>query len=216
MAQHSHSFIPAAGHDWLLPFYDPLNWLLGGDALRGRLIEQATLARGARVLDVGCGTGALTLLIKTARPDTDVVGIDPDAKALARARAKAERAHLAIVFVEGFGDALPDADASFDAAFSSLMLHHLSREQKLVTLAELRRVLKPHGTVHILDFGPPRGHLSRFTGALLHRAAHLADNVEGRIPQLMRSAGFASAEEIAGRNTVLGSMAYYRGGAQPA
>jgi hypothetical protein len=46
------SFIPAAGFDWLLPLYDPLQWLLGGDALKRPLIEQAALASGMRASSI--------------------------------------------------------------------------------------------------------------------------------------------------------------------
>jgi hypothetical protein len=49
--------LPAAGHDWLLPLYDPLVKLLGGDTARRTLLEQATIQPGHRVLDIGSGTG---------------------------------------------------------------------------------------------------------------------------------------------------------------
>jgi SAM-dependent methyltransferase len=212
VTQHHHGYIPAAGHDWMLPFYDPLNWILGGDAIRRPLAEQGAIEPGHRVLDIGCGTGALTLLLKRRHPDADVVGLDPDPKALAIAGRKAQRAGVTIEFVEGFGDRLGFADASIDRVFSSLMLHHLSRAAKRATLREVRRVLKPAGSLHLLDFGPPRSALARALGPLLHNAGHMHDNTDGRIPALMTEAGFATAEEVAYRNTVVGSMAYYRAG----
>src|SRR5512147_1850064 len=108
MAETTHRhFVPAAGADWLLPLYDPLTRLLGTGSALARLVEQAKLAAGQRVLDLGCGTGALTLTAKRAQPGIEIVGVDPDARALARARHKAERAGLAIRFEQGFGDALP-------------------------------------------------------------------------------------------------------------
>jgi ubiquinone/menaquinone biosynthesis C-methylase UbiE len=210
MARHQHSYIPAAGHDWLLPFYDPLNWLLGADALRRRLIELGAVVPGQRALDIGCGTGALTILLKRHHPGVAVVGLDPDPKALQIARTKAERATLSIEFVEGFADRLAFPDATFDRVFSSLMLHHLDIDTKLAALREVRRVLKPAGSLHVLDFGPPRSALTRAIGPLLHNAGHVKDNVDGRIPAFMKDAGFSSAEEVAHRNTLIGSMAYYR------
>ena len=211
MAQHRHSYIPAAGHDWLLPFYDPFNWLLGGDAIRKQLIELGAIGVGQRVLDIGCGTGALTILIKQHHPDAIVIGLDPDPKALAIARTKADRAELSIELVEGFGDRLGYPDATFDRVFSSLMLHHLDASGKVATLREVKRVLKPAGSFHVLDFGPPRSALTRAIGPLLHNAGHVKDNIEGKLPMFMKDAGFAIAEEVAYRNTLLGSMAYYRG-----
>lgn len=211
MAQHRHRYIPAAGHDWLLPFYDPFNWLLGGDALRKRLVELGSIGPGQRVLDIGCGTGALTILIKQQHPDTTVIGLDPDPKALEIARTKTTRARLSIEFVEGFGNHLGFADATFDRVFSSLMLHHLDKDAKVATLREVRRVLTRSGSLHVLDFGPPRSAVTRAVGPLLHNAGHVQDNVEGRIPAFITEAGFVSAEEVAHRNTLIGSMAYYRG-----
>jgi SAM-dependent methyltransferase len=133
------SYLPAAGHDWLLPFYDPLLKLLGEKRVKGELIDQAGIRAGHRVLDIGCGTGTLAILVKRRHPEAEVVGLDPDPKALARARRKAEAAGTGIRFDEGFANKLPYPDASLDRVFSSLMFHHLEREAKLAMLRELRR-----------------------------------------------------------------------------
>ena len=85
MVESSRTYLPAAGRDWRLPLYDPFVKLLGGDAARRVLLDQAGLRPGQRVLDVGCGTGTLATLIKQLHPEVEVVGLDPDPKALARA-----------------------------------------------------------------------------------------------------------------------------------
>ena len=210
MPEQARSFIPAAGFDWLLPLYDPLQWLLGGDALKRPLIEQAALASGMRALDIGCGTGSLTLLLARLHPGVEVVGLDPDPKALTIAKRKADRAGHAIQLDQGFSDRLPYPDASFDRVFSSLMFHHLAEDEKAATLREVRRVLKPGGSLHLLDFGPPRSALSRALAHVLHRAEHLRDNLEDRITAFMGQAGFAQPEEVAHRGTLVGSLSYYR------
>ena len=208
-AQPRH-FIPAAGRDIFLPLYDPLQWILGGDSLKRPLIQQALLKPGMRALDIGCGTGSLTLLLKKLHPAVEVVGLDPDSKALVLAKGKARRAGLQIKLDKGFSDELPYPDASFDKVFSSLMLHHLKAEEKAATLREVRRVLKPGGSLHILDFGPPRSGLSRALAHVLHRAEHLRDNFEDKVLIFLGEAGFVRPEEVGSRNTLVGSLSYYR------
>jgi len=72
------TYLPAAGRGWALPLYDPLVKLLGGDAARKVLIEQAALSPGLRILDIGCGTGTMAVMIKRLHPNVSVVGLDPD------------------------------------------------------------------------------------------------------------------------------------------
>ncbi len=95
---------------------------------------------------------SISTLIKRLHPDVEVVGIDPDPKALARARRKASKAAVFIQFDQGFGDDLPYAESSFDRVFSSFMFHHLPSDEKGRTLRAVRRVLKPGGGFHMLDF----------------------------------------------------------------
>jgi SAM-dependent methyltransferase len=102
VVESSRTYLPAAGRDWRLPLYDPLVKLLGGDAARRALLDEAALRPGQRVLDVGCGTGTLATLIKQLHPEVGVVGLDPDPKALARARRKAARTAVRVQFDQGF------------------------------------------------------------------------------------------------------------------
>ncbi len=57
MPESTRTYLPAAGHHWSLPFYDPIVKLLGGDKARRVLIDQAAIEAGHRVLDIRCGTG---------------------------------------------------------------------------------------------------------------------------------------------------------------
>jgi ubiquinone/menaquinone biosynthesis C-methylase UbiE len=136
--ESSRTYLPAAGHDWLLPLYDPFVKLLGGDAVRRALLNQAALQPGHRVLDVGCGTGTLAMMIKRLHLDVEVVGFGPDPKALARARHKAARAALSPRFDQGFADELPYPEASFDRVLSSFMFHHLPPDEKGSMLRAVR------------------------------------------------------------------------------
>lgn len=82
---HSKSYLPGMGHDRLLPLYDPLCKLLGMRKVHGQLVAQAGTRPGQRVLEIGCGTGNLALLVKRLHLGAEVVGLDPDPNALARA-----------------------------------------------------------------------------------------------------------------------------------
>src|SRR5687767_9640777 len=87
-----HDYLPAAGHDLLLPLYDPLTSLLGMRKATRVLMAQGVLVAGMRVLDVGCGTGSFLALLAREAPGVSAVGLDPDPLALGRARAKLQQA----------------------------------------------------------------------------------------------------------------------------
>ena len=82
-------YIPALGFDWLTRFYDPvLRATLREDKFKRLLIEQARIEPGHDVLDLGCGTATLTIMVKQSCPAARVVGLDGDSKVLAIARQK--------------------------------------------------------------------------------------------------------------------------------
>lgn len=191
-------YIPAAGKDWRLPLYDPLCKLIGIDSEKKKLIDQAAIQPNQRILDIGCGTGTLILMIKRLYPDLDITGLDPDPKALKRAKRKLRRRDLRARFDQGFSDALPYPDSGFDRVFSSLMLHHLSGTEKEATLFEVHRVLKPAGSFHLLDFEQREGSKKKlFATAAQHQA-------------FLKRAGFLQIRREAQKETLLGRIAFYR------
>lgn len=208
---HRH-FLPAAGDDWLLPLYDPITRWMGGEAAHRRLVEQAQLKPGQRALEIGCGTGNLTLLAKKLHPDVEVVGLDPDAKALERARQKAERQRLPIRLERGFADEIGAPGESYDVVLSALMFHHLDRDVKKRTLTEVHRVLRPGGSLHLLDFGDGHDGTDGFLARLLHRQGHLRDNSTDTVLTFMREAGFSDAAELGQQRTIFGRVFFYRAG----
>ena len=212
MSTPQRAYIPAAGRDFLLPFYDPLNRLLGVAKLHRELIEEARLAPGQRVLDIGCGTGSLAVLLREEHPQVEMVGLDPDPKALAIARRKAERAGVAVRFEQGYGDALPFGNESFDRVTSSLMFHHLDLATRRGMLRDILRVLRPGGSFHLLDFGRSEerrsdGLLARF----LSSAEHMRENGDARVAAMLGEAGFEGVERVDARGTLFGRVAFHRG-----
>ena len=197
-------------------FYDPvLRFTLRERTFKSELIRQANIQPGQRVLDLGCGTATLTLLVKQRHPESEVVGLDGDAKVLALARAKAERAGAHVEFKHGLSFALDFPDASFDRVVSSLLFHHLTLENKLQTFAEVRRVLRPDGELHVADWGRARNAWMRtafLAIQLLDGFATTTDNVRGRLPELMTQAGLQGAQETRAFSTVFGTLSLYRAG----
>ena len=110
-----HAYLPGMGHDRLLPLYDIVQKWLGVPALHRVLVDLADLGNSRQTLEVGCGTGNLAILVKRLHPGTEMVGIDPDPRALERASDKAGQA-VRVRFDEGNGQDLPYPDASFDRA----------------------------------------------------------------------------------------------------
>ena len=213
MMRSEGAFLPAAGHDLFLPIYDPLTRLLGFDRARQALVEQAGLEPHQRVLDVGCGTGTLAVLVKRRYPSIDVVAIDPDAHALARARRKAERAGVSVRFDIGFASALGYRHASFDRVFSSMMFHHLANDEQAQALREMARVLRPGGRLAFLDFAGPDSRALGALGRLLHSHRRLSGNSASRVLDLMAAAGLQHAMQIREQATIVGRVAFYQASA---
>jgi len=210
MQGSSRTYLPAAGEDWLLPLYDPVVKLLGGEAARKALLEQASLRPGQRVLDVGCGTGTMAMMVKRHYPEVDLVGLDPDPKALARAARKAKRAGVSVQFDQGFADQLPYAKGSFDRVLASFMFHHLPANEKEKMLRAVHHVLKPGGELHMLDFEGPEDHQHGLLAHLFHSNERLQDNSENRVVDLMRRSGFSDAKKVGRRRMLFGGVAYYQ------
>jgi ubiquinone/menaquinone biosynthesis C-methylase UbiE len=204
-----HDYMPAAGRDALLPAYDLLTRVLGMNKAYDTLVAQAELGDGLRVLEIGCGTGNVTTRVKRAAPGADVIGTDPDPLALARAQRKA-RGMTGIRFERAYAQELPFADGEFDRVLSSMMLHHLDDDVKAGAAAEIYRILRPGGTLHIVDIG---GHTTGHHGLAarwMKDNPHAVGNLGDAIPRLLRMAGFDCTEVATRRNRFIGLLTFYR------
>jgi ubiquinone/menaquinone biosynthesis C-methylase UbiE len=215
MVEHDpeRKFLPAAGRDLFLPFYDPFSKMLGADRVRRRLIEQAALRKDQRVLEIGCGTGSLIVDLKKRHPDVEVIGLDPDPKALDRAHRKARRARVALELDRGFANELPYSEATFDRVLSCLMFHHIPAHEKDATLREVRRVLKPGARYEMVDLegATAKGHGGLFR--LLHSHERIADNSAERILGRLNAAGFSEVRSVGSASMLFGRVVYYQASA---
>jgi ubiquinone/menaquinone biosynthesis C-methylase UbiE len=158
---------------------------------RRKQIGLINLREGERVLEVGCGTGTLSVLAKLAVGETGAVeGIDIAPKMIAKARKKAEKAFLEINFQVASIDRLPYPDTHFDVVMSSMMLHHLPVEIKKSGLREVRRVLKKEGRFFLSDFCSPHGITVPLMYLMLIWTSSTRYQLFGKLPGLVKEAGF--------------------------
>lgn len=180
---HSHA-APAKTEGVLIRWassYDLLtNLLTFGQTrrLREMTIEVSLLEPGESFLDVGCGTGGVTIPGKQRiGPGGTAAGIDPSPEMIKVAQQKAKRTGHEIDFRVGVIEALPFPDASFDVVTASLMVHHLpSDELQRKGFAEIYRVLKPGGRFLIADMFQPKSSAGMgFLPALILHHGKLSD-----------------------------------------
>lgn len=183
--------------------------LMPETAFKSRLVEQMKIESGHRILDIGCGTATLTILIKRSHPDAVVIGLDGDPKILKIARSKIEKEALDIVLDEGMSFELPYPDGSFDRVVSSLVFHHLTRENKIRTFNEIFRVLKPGGELHAADIGKPQNIFMYLVSVILGFFEETSENIKGLLPRMFQEAGFKQAEETARYTTIIGTLSLY-------
>jgi len=186
---------------WL---YDPLIEILSfGRERRFRqlTIERMGISAVDRILDVGCGTGTLTMRIGAQlSPPGLVIGIDAAPKMITIARRKALSSGSVAKFAVGVSESLDFPDASFDLVVNSMFTHHIDTELKERSFREMRRVLTPGGKLLTADIDRPTtlwGAIMGWGGRFLLLQKELEDNLRGRLPTLMAEAGFIEIERVA-------------------
>ena len=203
-------YIPALRYRWLTPLFDPMcTWIMHEEVFKKRLIDQVKLRPGMHLLDVGCGTGTLTMMIKHASPQVEVTGMDVDPAILEVARKKTIQADMDINFDLGMAFSLPYPENYFDRVVSSMVMHHLTRENKIKTFQEIYRVLRLEGELHLVDFGPPSNIYARLSSMVMQKFEEMEDNVNGKLITFIRTAGFTLAVETGRYNTVFGTLTFY-------
>lgn len=187
-------YIPALRFKWLTPLYDFLiNITMPEQKIKQALIEIANIPAGIKVLDFGCGTATLTIMVKEMHPEAKVTRIDVDREILDWAIEKVKEKKLDIFLLDYDGKQLPFQHNAFDRTASCLVFHHLDTETKQKALAEIFRVLNKAGQLHIADFGRSKSWVQRALFNLIRGLDGFKStdaNAKGLLPELISDAGF--------------------------
>jgi len=211
MSDTNEEYIPALSYRFLTPFYDFIQKYIVRDVrYKSLLIDQADIRVGQSVLDLGCGTGTLAIMVKHLHPGAEVTGLDADPDMLKVARYKSAREITPVTFDTGMTYDLPYPDESFDRVLSSIMIHHLKTPDKKRTAHEVFRVLKPGGQLHIVDFGKPVTWYGKILGPFLHGFEEANDNIEGSLPKFFGEPGLKT-QVLGNFWTFFGDLAFLRG-----
>ena len=161
-------------------------WLGRETQFRQMIINLMGLTGDESVLDIGCGTGTLTSMIaQKMNGKGSIFGIDLSPRMIEIARKKTNSQGSQVEYRVGSALALPFDNETFDVAVTSLVYHQLfSREEKVKTLSEIRRVLKPEGRYIAAEF-------TRFTlGNLGVTHDSLIRGIRPFTPELLEKNGF--------------------------
>lgn len=209
-------FTPALGRFNHIASYDSLIGLLTREhQWRSEIVRCLNPQSDDIIVDVGCGTGTLALMLKDEAPDACVIGLDPDENILAIARAKARRAGVNAAFAASMGDTVAAriGENLATKAVSTLVLHQCELPMKRAMLANLFRVLQPGGQLVIGDYGWQRTALMRLSFRLVVQMADgkgdTQPNADGMLPALINEAGFINVAEVGVIPTMSGSISIY-------
>jgi ubiquinone/menaquinone biosynthesis C-methylase UbiE len=169
------------------------------------ILDGVEVGPDARVLDLACGTGAMSRRLRARFPDALLTGSDLSMPQLRAAKDEQIRLRDPIPLVQSTAAALPFAGETFDAVHASWFLEHVSRTDVVPILREARRVLRKNGTLYLCEvendslfFWPRLPVVEEIARALWEaQAAGGGDPIIGRkLHGLCTAAGFGHVEVL--------------------
>lgn len=209
------NYIPALKYSFLTRYFDLFSkFALPETRYKQYLIKHSNISEGHRVLDFGCGTGTLLILLNELNNsygsnNVELHGVDIDNNVLAIAQKKIQKQGVEHITLNNYdGEHLPYSDNSFDVVLSSLVFHHLSSDGKITILKEIKRVLKKDAILGLLDLGKQYNWYSKLvTGMMIkYDFEPISENVQGKIPILLKDNKFSVLTEKENLNTFYGAL----------
>lgn len=205
------AYIPALKYHFLTPIYD---WFIKltvpEKEVKSRAIDLAEINADDKVSDFGCGTATLCQILLAKHKVAAMVGLDVDPCILEIAKKKG----IPGLTLKAFdGETIPFQDQYFDKVISSWVFHHLTTEQKINSFKEIKRVLKPEGIFILADWGKASNPIQRILFFILQVFDNFrttSAHANGEIGDCLEEAGFYKIEECGYRNTILGTLRYWK------
>jgi ubiquinone/menaquinone biosynthesis C-methylase UbiE len=208
------AYVPALGDRRLSPFYDATVSLMTCERTwRRAFIKQIAPAPRDVILDVGCGTGTLAVMLAQACPSASIHAVDPDPDILSRAELKARSAGVLVHFAKGYAQDTAATAVRPNKIVSSLVLHQVPLTGKRAAILSTFAALRSGGELHIADYGEQKSPLMR----LAFRQVQALDgfdntqpNADGILPTLMLEAGYVDITTTRVIPTPTGAISLYK------
>lgn len=172
--------------------YDPVtkHALPPNESWNRQSVVKAIRGNPQKIVDLGCGTGSTTMMLKRAFPQAEIIGLDLSPHMLAMSEYKAEREQLDIQWIHGLAETTKFADGEFDVVTASLLFHETPTHIATEVLEEAHRLLKPGGQVIILD-----GHQKTLRNTTwlsdIFEEPYIKEYAAGSVDAWMGKAGFS-------------------------
>jgi len=175
--------------------YDPITQYVlppNETIVRQGLLERIRV-KPRRIIDLGCGTGSMTLMLKQAFPQAEVIGLDLSPYMLVRAEDKAKTSGLATQWLHGNAEETKLPAASFDLVTISLLFHETPVQVTQAILQESFRLLQAGGEAIVLDGNQQTlRHLDWLNN--IFEEPYIREFADGNLDAWMGKAGFAAVQ----------------------